>query len=191
MFDPNAECSRRAIAELKKEGTRAKLVHLALWWTATPADADDLVSDAIERVCDPDGLPWSGAGSFLTHMNFAMRHRADAKRRTGIARFEVVASSFEHEPVAVDAEPLADERLHAARTLAWMRELGAELEAELRASDPDAARAYRLRAQGCETPLELAAAMGCPVDAVYDIDRRIKYRAAQILEKFRTRKPRP
>ena len=76
----------RALEELAKDGQRARLVRLALWYTASAADAEDLVSDAVERVCDPDDSPWDPSNrSFLAHFDQVMRHLADAQRRVSTA----------------------------------------------------------------------------------------------------------
>src|SRR5258708_32496060 len=105
MYDPDAPSSRRALAELAKPRVYARLVHLAEWSTQSEADAEDLVSDALVLVLNPDESPWiPSQGTFLTHMTDVMRHVWDQQMRGARTRRETV-----DEDVTADTEPLSRE----------------------------------------------------------------------------------
>src|ERR1017187_3177761 len=57
-------------------------------------DSEDLLSDAMVAVCDPDGgRPWDPErGSFLAHMRIVIRDLARRERRSARARRESVDS---------------------------------------------------------------------------------------------------
>jgi DNA-directed RNA polymerase specialized sigma24 family protein len=176
----------RVLEELAKEGTRARLLRIALLRRASAADAEDLVADAIELVCDPDGSPWDPSTvTFLRHFDRVMRHLADAQRRVGFRRFEVADSRLVDDGHAVDGAPPPDEALAERRDVARLRRLGARLVDAMAASDPDALRVLEIRAAGAEKPAEVADAMGAEPDAIYDAYRRIRYHAQRILEQDR------
>jgi hypothetical protein len=58
MYDRDAPYSKRALAELEKPRVRGSLVQIAQWSTQSEADAEDLVSDALILVLDPEESPW-------------------------------------------------------------------------------------------------------------------------------------
>src|SRR5271167_579094 len=80
VYDRNAPSVKRVVAELEDPEVRAGLTRLSVQMTGSPADADDLAADALERVIDPDDSPWEKR-TFLTHMKFVMRQVWDQQRR--------------------------------------------------------------------------------------------------------------
>lgn len=181
VFDPDASSSKRAIAELHKKDVRDKIKKYATWRTSCAADADDLVADAMECVCDPDRKPWDDAKrTFFAHIRRVMDDLAIERARGGYARFEVVDSELAVDESTVDPAPRPDEALHDERKLAWMRRLGDLLLGRLGDRDPIATKVFRLACQGIEDPVEQAAAIPCRVDEVYEAQRRLKYRGGCI-----------
>src|SRR6202008_4582000 len=85
----------------------------------------------------------------------------------------------------IDAEPLADEALGDHQELAWLRGLGQRVLDRIPAKDVRARQVFDAACAGAETPAEMAAAIPCPVQEVYDALRRLKQLASKILEEDR------
>jgi DNA-directed RNA polymerase specialized sigma24 family protein len=181
VFDPNAPSSKLALAELGDKALREKLLKYGVWRTDSEADAEDLLANAIECVCDPDRRPWDPAkGTFFRHMRAVMDRIAIHATRRGAGRFEVADEGITFGEGTVDRQPLADEALHQGRKLAWLRRMGTVLLERLDRKDPLAAKVFRAAFEGVEEPQEQAERIGCPIEDVYEALRRIRYRAAKI-----------
>jgi DNA-directed RNA polymerase specialized sigma24 family protein len=181
VFDPNAPSSKRVLTELQNPQVRRSLLRYAAWRTDSQADAEDLLADAIERVCDPDRKPWDPTkASLFRHIRLVTDDIATVRARSGRARFEVVDSKLAHDATTGEPAPLPDEALHEHRQLAWLRRLGRILLGQVEGKDPIAASVLRAAQDGIEEPAEQAAAIGCRVEEVYEALRRLKYRGARI-----------
>lgn len=182
MIDFSASSSKRALAELEKVEVRKHLFKAAVWLTPSEADAEDLVSDARDCVCDPnEGNPWNPArGSFTAHMRIVMRDLLKHQRSRASARREVIASSLAFDPDTPDPHPEPDEALSAARLRAWLGRLGGVLRERLSHNQ----RTLQVFDHGCkgdEDGEELAGLIGCTAQDIYDANRQIRYHADKIL----------
>ncbi|MBV9950165.1 MAG: hypothetical protein JOZ69_25215 [Myxococcales bacterium] len=63
MFDRDAPSTKRVFEELEDDELRNGLYCFARWQTWSAADAEDLVAEALMRVCDPEDKPWSRRGA--------------------------------------------------------------------------------------------------------------------------------
>lgn len=59
MIDRDAPSTKAALAELDKPGVREKLVKFGMWRMRSEADAEDLLQQALAKVCDPGDSPWT------------------------------------------------------------------------------------------------------------------------------------
>ncbi len=187
VSDPNEPPWQRAVEELEKPEVRRKLFKLARWRTGSESDAQDLVQEALKKVCEPGASPWNPAGdkSFVMHVGSVINGLASNQSRSARALHEIVDATLVRDDALVDGGLLADESLAAHREFAELRRLGERLLAELEASDPDAADVYRLAMQGYESAAEQAAKLERAEDDVRNALLRIKYGAAQIAEQER------
>ena len=178
MMDFEAASSKRAIEALGVGDTRKNLLKFGVWLTQSEADAEDLLSDAMGRVCDPEGRPWDPErGSFGAHVRVLMRDLAKAQQRSArVRREEVSAQSVAR---AVAGAPPPDEALSEARTLERLRRMGRTLRERL-SSRPRALQVLDARLEGVERAEEVAELLGCPVQEVYDANRQIAYHAARV-----------
>ena len=181
MTDPLTPSLKRAREELEKSGTRAKLVKFAAWRAHHGPEADDLLQEALAKVFDPDDSPWDpdGGKSFVLHVGSVINRLASHEWTSARAQHEVVDSRLASGKTAVDTSPLAD------ATLAQRRESGELLLAELGDGDTVATKVLLAAREGCETPAELAEAIGHRVEEVYDTIRRLKYQGRQLLARKR------
>jgi DNA-directed RNA polymerase specialized sigma24 family protein len=180
MYDPDAPSSKRTLVELEKPRVRPSLVQIALWSTRSEADAEDLVSDALILVLDPEESPWVPPRTFLTHMTFVMRHLWDQRMRGARTWREVVDEYVTADKNTLSREPPADDELHRRRSLAVLRQLAAKVVAEIGAKHPIAKRCFELASQGIDEPEEQATLIGCPVEEIYDAIRKLRYHAQRI-----------
>jgi DNA-directed RNA polymerase specialized sigma24 family protein len=182
MYDPNAESSRRALAELGKLKVRKILLRIAYQFTRSEAEAEDLIADTLLVVLDPERDPWE-KGSFVSHMAYAMRHAWGEKMKTwaarniapdeGVTRDESTASNEETPP---------DDHAHDRRTLQAYRSMGAQLLLEIGAKHPVAKRVFELGAQGVEDAEEQAAIIGCTVKEIHRARELLKDHGRRIRE---------
>jgi hypothetical protein len=179
MFDPTAETSVRALAELAKPKLRELLVRIAKLSTHSEADAEDLVAETLEVVLDPEGDPWV-KGSFVTHMMYAMRHQWAERMKTWAARNVAADPTITRDENTVTTEPPADEQLHDRRTFHELRSLGAQLLLEIGPKHPIAKRSFELGAQGIEDPEEQAKIIRCEVEEIYRAQDILKRHAKRI-----------
>jgi DNA-directed RNA polymerase specialized sigma24 family protein len=180
MYDPDAPSSKRALVELEKPRVRPSLVQIAQWSTRSEADADDLVSDALILVLDPEESPWVPPRTFLTHMTYVMRHLWDQRMRGARMWREVVDEYITADNNTLSREPPADDELHRRRSLAVLRQLAAQVVAEIGAKHPIAKRYFELASQGIDEPEEQATRIGRPVEEIYDAIRTLRYHAQRI-----------
>jgi DNA-directed RNA polymerase specialized sigma24 family protein len=180
MYDPDAPSSKRTLVELEKPRVRPSLVQIALWSTRSEADAEDLVSDALILVLDPEESPWVPPRTFLTHMTFVMRHLWDQRMRGARTWREVVDELLTSDNNTLSREPPADDELHRRRSLAVLRQLAAQLVAEIGPKHPIAKRYFELASQGIDQPEELATLIGSSVEEIHDASRTLRYHAQRI-----------
>jgi hypothetical protein len=181
VFDPKAPSSERALVELGKPKLRRALVDIAKWSTRSDADADDLVSDAIVAVLDPEGYPWvSLKRTFLTHMSYVMRHIWDEDMRRARVKRELIDEDVTRDKGTVSRVPPVDDELDRLRSLAVLQGLGARLIDEIGDKFPIATKVYELGAAGVEEPAEQAAIIQCSVEEVYEATRTLKHHARRI-----------
>ena len=182
MFDPETPSARAACAEYDRKRTRELLLKLAFFSTRSVADAEDLVQTAFLRLLDVEDLPWLG-GTFLTHMSHAMRDtwKEKLRRRSATERPDegVTAGDRSFAP-----GPPPDGQAHRARTLAVHRSLGERLLDRIRGKHPLAARVFELACDGVDEPADQAAALGVPVEQVYEAQRVLKRNGEQIKQQW-------
>ncbi len=179
-------CAQRIAAEVAKVGMRARLIHLARWigeWDS-PADAEDLVSGALARACDPADKPWNPPPGFLTHMGYIIRDLSISKSRRGYGRFEVVDSGLAADEQTAHPDPLPDAALVEQGELERLRELGRELRARV-SHMPHAVHVFDLGCQGIDDPAEVAEITQCRLEDVYQARRTLKRYANEILKSHR------
>jgi DNA-directed RNA polymerase specialized sigma24 family protein len=182
MVDHRALSSTRAIEAYRTGKTNENLLKFATWLTQSEADAEDLLSDAMICVCDPDeGRPWDPArGSFGTHMRMVLADLAKRERRSARKRREVLDSTFAFDESLPNPGPAPDEALSDARGLERLRHLGGKLRERI-SHKPRAVQVFDHAYQGVEDADELARLIGCTVSEIYDANRQIAYHAAKVL----------
>jgi len=180
MYDPDAPSSRRVLALMEEEKTRRDLVRAAEKITGSWQDAEDLVSDALIRVLDPEDLPWE-IGPFLGHMKFVMRHLWGRQQRPARVKKEVADEDVTRGKRGLSREPRADDELDRRRWLAERRELGETLLTDIEHKNPLIRPCFELSAQGIESAEDQAAILKCDVADVREARRIIKYHAKRLL----------
>jgi len=178
VLDYDAPSSKAAIAAFGLGQTAKNLLKLAACFSK--ADAEDLLSDAMVSVCDPDGgRPWDPErGSFLAHMRIVIRDLARRQRRSARARREIVDSVMDE--TMAHPRPPADEALSDARGLERRRRLGGILRERI-AHNARTLQVFDRTCEGIEDAGELARLLGCTVADVYAANRQIARHAAQVL----------
>jgi DNA-directed RNA polymerase specialized sigma24 family protein len=184
VIDFGAPDSVRALEELQRGKCRTLLLQFGTCCTGSEADAEDLLSDAMQSICDPqEGRPWDPTrSSFLTHARIVMRDLARRGRRSARARREVLDGRLAFDETTGDERDLADGALEQARELERDRRLGGLLCQRL---DPTALRVFEYRCQGKDDCAELAIVCKCSVEDVYDANQRIAYQAGRVLAEER------
>lgn len=188
MVDYEAPSSKRALEEFKNERTRKHLLGYARWFTHSEVDAEYLLADAIDVVCDPDGgRPWDPQrGSFVTHLRIVIRDHARRERRSARARREVLEPGYAFDERMAAPNPGADEALADARELEEFRRLGALLrEALVRKGWTRAVQVYDAMGQDIERAEDVARFLGCDVAEVYEAKRQIAREGERILAEER------
>lgn len=177
MYDPRALSSRRALAEYAKPEVARHLIRYATWRTKSVVEAQDLIADAMVRVCDPDDRPWTpGTASFVRHMRLVMDGDHFEAKRTGFGKYETVDSEHEAFDRAVEPTPGPDMALQAKRRLDWLRGLMLRLITRLKGKDPLALAMYELACDNRhDEPAEFAEALAVPVEEIYEAMRRLRY----------------
>ena len=167
MPDFTAPQSKLVVEALEEPRTRTLLLKFAGWLTHSEADAQDLVSDAINRMCDPeDGRPWDPKrGSLFAHARIVMADLAKARRRRAATRREVLGDSLAFAEEVPHAGPAPDEALSDVRLRERLQRLGGRLRERI-GRLPRAVQVFDLACQGVETPDEQAQAIGCDVRQV-------------------------
>jgi DNA-directed RNA polymerase specialized sigma24 family protein len=169
--------------ELEKASVRARLKWLATRYTATDADAEDLVQQALARVVDPQGSPWDpdGTTTFVNHVGSVINGLASNEWRSARVRHEILDGHLAHDGQTADDAPAVDAILEEREEQETLRRRGVKLLACLGDTDPVATDVLAAAREGFETPAEQAARLGRKVEDVYEAYRRLKYHAAQIL----------
>jgi DNA-directed RNA polymerase specialized sigma24 family protein len=180
MWDQDAPSSKRVLALLADRRTRSRLVQIAVTITGSWADADDLVSDAINRVLDPDDSPWV-KGAFMTHMAYVLKQTWQRQQRIGRHHREKPDEDATRDKKSTSREHPADEQLEGHRSLALRGHLGELLLADI--DDPLVRKCFELSLRGVE-PTEQAAILGCTVREIYDMRHLIRRRARRVLEEW-------
>jgi DNA-directed RNA polymerase specialized sigma24 family protein len=182
VLDFSAPPSKRVVEALEEPRTRTLLHKFAVWLTHSEADAEDLVSDAIHVMCDPqDGRPWDPArGTLLAHARVVMVDLAKARRRRAATRREVPGDLLALAEEMPHAGPAPDEALSDARLRGRLERLGGRLRESI-GHLPRAVQVFDLGCQGVEKPDEQAHAIGCDVREVYEANRQIARHAARVL----------
>jgi DNA-directed RNA polymerase specialized sigma24 family protein len=179
VYDRNAPSVKRVVAELEKPEVRMGLTRLSLRITGSPADADDLAADALERVIDPDDSPWEKR-TFLSHMKLAMRHIWDQQRRAVRFEREIPDEDVTRGKKGVGREPPADEELARRRQLAIFRQLAESVLGEIGDKHPLVRQCFALGCKGTDEPAEQARILGVTVDEVNQAHETLKYHARRV-----------
>jgi DNA-directed RNA polymerase specialized sigma24 family protein len=180
MYDLDAPSSKRVLALLEEEETRPSLVREAKRITGSWADADDLVSDALMRVLDPEDLPWESR-TFLAHMKLVMRHVWGRQQRPARVKKEIADEDVTRGKKGLSREPRADDELDRRRWLAESRKLGETLLTRIEHKSPYIRPCFELSAQGIESAEEQATILKCAVADVRAARRTIHYHAERLL----------
>jgi DNA-directed RNA polymerase specialized sigma24 family protein len=180
VLDYKAPSSVRALQALSQSDCRRLLLKYGTLCTGSEADAEDLLSETLQVICDPDdGRPWNESrGTFLTHARLVMRDLARQWRLSAQSRREVLDDGTTLDETKDDLSDPPDDALDAARKNERDKKLGALLRQRL---DPLALRVFEQRCEGEDTATHLARVCKCSVDDVYDANRRIAYQASVIL----------
>jgi hypothetical protein len=184
MIDKDAPSTRRALEEVSKPGVRNKLITFAMWRLESEPDAEDLVQEALAKVCDPQDSPWDeGKGkSFVRHVGSIINGLASNERRSARARREMGEATLGHDIHAVDGSPLPDEALGMHRESARLLRLGTLLRSRIEEKgDQVALDMLDCARRGKVEIEEVEQETGHSPDEIRDAHRRLKYHARQIL----------
>jgi DNA-directed RNA polymerase specialized sigma24 family protein len=179
VLDFKAPSSVRALEALSQGDCRRLLLKYGNICTGSEIDAEDLLSETLQVICDPEDRPWHPSrGSFLTHARLVMRDLARKWRLSAQARREVPDDGTTLDEMKDDLSELTDDAVELARQNERDKRLGALLRQRL---DPVALCVFGQRSEGEEAATNLARSCKCSVDEVYDANRRIAYQASVIL----------
>jgi RNA polymerase sigma factor (sigma-70 family) len=184
VHDYQALSSTRVVEALHQGDCKAHLLKFGRMWTGSEGDAEELLAEAMQIMCDPiEGRPWDPSrGSFLTHARIVMKDLARRGRRSARARREVLDGRLATDETIADSHDLPDEALGLARDVDRDRRLAKVLRQRL---DPETLRVFELRCQGQNDASELARQCECSIPQVYDANQRIAYHASCILAEER------
>jgi hypothetical protein len=184
MVDVASPLALRVAAELRKEGVMRDLREIAMrLGGGHEADAKDLLANALARVIDPDGDPWSsGTHGFLAHMWVAMRRVRYRQRRRVRKGTEIFDGGVAEERAANDA-PRVDDEVDRMRSLAVLRTLGERVLARL-GDDALARQLYETALTEDLDPAEEAARFQRTVAEIRAAHERIRYRARLVLDEW-------
>jgi hypothetical protein len=183
MYDPKAPSSVLALAEYKKPLVQRLLTKLAWQRAKHEQDAEDLLSNSLIRVLDPDDLPWvPTARPFVFHMRVVMRRVWQGHQALLRTKNEVYDGGATEENAADDgAGP--DEAVARARELETERILGERLRTRL-VDDPDALRLFDFASTQDLERGEQAAALGWTTDQWRAVYKRIAYAAKAVRQEW-------
>jgi DNA-directed RNA polymerase specialized sigma24 family protein len=179
MYDPKAPSSVLALTELSKPGVAPRVHRIAWRRCRSDHDAEDLVSDSMMRVCDPDDQPWvPTARPFLRHMSVVIRylwrwHRARLRTRNEIYD----GGTAQEESAGHETSP--DGEVDELRSLEIQRRLARRLKTRL-ADDPEALKLLALAEKEDLEPSEQAEELRWKVDKVHLVAKRIRYQAKAV-----------
>jgi hypothetical protein len=187
VINYDAPSSKAAIGAFEDVHTRSALLKFARWFTNTDLDAEALLNDAVDAVCDPDeGRPWDPTrGSILTHMRIVMRDLARRERRSARARREVLDPGYAFDESMASSNPGPEQALSDARELEEYRRLGTLLRGALeRKGRTRAVQVLDAMArEELDRPEDLARHLVCDVTEVYEAKRLIAREGAQVRAK--------
>jgi DNA-directed RNA polymerase specialized sigma24 family protein len=178
MLDAKCESSKRVLEYLAKPRARWNLVRIALWTTRVWASAEDLVTDSLMRVLDPDDRPWDGRRPFLSFMSFLLREVYKDQMRRYAAR-EIPEDGRAIDEATQSALPSAEEAIDRTRSLNDHLELYARLCKDLESEDPSLRKCLELQVEEVSSE-EQAAILGWSIDKVYQAHRTIARHALRI-----------
>jgi DNA-directed RNA polymerase specialized sigma24 family protein len=169
--------------ELQMPLVMRRLLAFARRRTHSEAGAEDLLADAVQRVIDPDDVPWvTGQGLFWHHMTNVIRQQWDRHLRKPMVQLEIIATDLAHDETARSREPDAEEELERLRTLALWRSIVARTVEEVGDKHPRVRQILDLTTQGIDEPAEQARALGCDVEEIYRALQILRYHAHRLLE---------
>jgi DNA-directed RNA polymerase specialized sigma24 family protein len=161
----------RVSAELANEATRIRLKRLAMRHTGSEADAEGLVCRAIAKVIEARGTGWDPTErGFDRHVGSLINSLAADAKRNGRAHREVLEDNIGEGPT--DSAPSPESALERKRG-GSLQERALRLYELLGARDEVACRVMEATQAGCETVEEMAALIGCSVQAVVAARRRL------------------
>ena len=182
MYDPKAPSSVLAIAELHKPGTFDLLRRMAMAKARHEQEADDFVSHSLDRVLDPEDMPWIPIiRVFLLHMRDVIRRVSYRVNRRKSAHAEISDGGAAQENAGSDErvdEDIDDKRAHATRKM-----LGGRLLDRMK-DDADARVYFELVQTRDLEPSEIAAALTWTVDKVHLVRKRFVYHAQAIHQEW-------
>ncbi len=172
--------SEKALNALGDGRTRELLLKFARWFMPSDADAEDLFTDALLKVCDPEeGRPWDPSrGTFLTHMRVVMRDLWQEGKRRAAARREVLDA---HALLgALDPAPNPEDALSEARATERRHRLGEQLRERI-AHHPLTLQVFDAACEGLGEAAAIAEHLGRPVQEVYDCNEKIVYHGRRLI----------
>jgi len=183
MIDKQAASTIRALAEANKPEVRKKLILFASWRGHSEADAEDLVQEALAKVCDPNDSPWDPerGKSFVVHVGSIINGLASNVVKSARVRHEIIETQLAHDGSAHDEAPPPDDALEERRESARLQRMGELLRSYFEErGDTIPVQVLDWARQGKEEIDEVAAETGHPLQEIRDAQRRMKYRAKQI-----------
>jgi hypothetical protein len=182
VLDVHAPSSRLVVEAFGKPGVRDRLLLIAGWSTASAANAEDLVSEALARALDPDDAPWvPGKYTFLTHMTFVIRQTWAQSLRKASAQRELLDGGIAQDETTASPEPRADDELDRRRELARRKALLDEVVIALETEYPLVRAISELGARGIEEPAAQAKELARSVDEVYRAHETLNRHARRAL----------
>jgi DNA-directed RNA polymerase specialized sigma24 family protein len=183
VLDFDAPSSRFALAEFDKDIVRQRLRAIAGVKTGSESDADDLVANALLRVLDPEGQPWTPEQTtFIDHMTYVMRRLWDRKLRKAVNQQKILKSGIHRDQYTPSRGEAADDELHRHRSVAFWQSLLEVVLAEIGDKHPLTREICDLVARGIDEPATQARILKCDVDKVYRALETLRYHATRVLD---------
>jgi DNA-directed RNA polymerase specialized sigma24 family protein len=172
-----------ALTEFTKPGVAGRVWRLAWLRCRTDHDADDLVSDSLMRVCDPEDQPWvPERRPFLRHMSVVIRHVWRWHRALLRTRHEIYDGGTAQEESAHE-QSSPDDQVGEARLLETQRLLARRLKTRL-AGDSEALQLLELAEERDLEPSEQARELRWTTDKVHLVAKRIGYHARAVRQEW-------
>jgi DNA-directed RNA polymerase specialized sigma24 family protein len=181
VIDFAAPSSVRVTKQIESKRTFSMLCMVAFWFTRSAPDAEDLVTDAVCEMCDPDdGRPWDPArGSLVAHARIVLHDLWRRERRRAQHRYEDLSpDAVRHaRSPALTPEEVLFERQDTER-MARRRDALVENVKD----NPVAMGILACAAEEIGDAEAVAEKLGCTVEEVYGAKRVLKYQGKRILE---------